>query len=306
MGSRAGHDSRDTPTLAVLGANGQVGHELLRALAPLGSVTGFTRDALDITDTPALERALEQLRPAVVVNAAAYTAVDRAEREPDLAWRVNAHAPGVLAGICARLGARLIHYSTDYVFDGSARRPYRESDPTAPLGVYGRTKRAGEERVLAANPQALILRTAWVYGLHGRNFLLTMQRLGRQAAGSAEGLRVVADQTGSPTPAWFIADVTARIVATCLAGPTTGLPGGIYHLTAAGQTSWCDFARQILASSPGCEGVAVTGIPTSDYPTPARRPAWSVLDTRRLQQALAIKIPHWQQLLRETLGKTSG
>lgn len=295
----AGHASRP---LLVIGANGQVGHELLRSLAPLGPLVGATRDVLDLADPDAIRRYLRTLAPRLIVNAAAYTTVDKAEDEPQRAHAINAVAPGVLAEEAARLGAGLIHYSTDYVFSGEAHAPYGEDDETAPQCVYGRTKLAGEQAVLAAGGAALVLRTSWVYGLRGHNFLLTMQSLAR----SRPALRVVQDQQGTPTWSALVAQTTSAI----LAGLGMSVPAlherrGIYHLSAAGATTWCDFARAILAAHPDTAGVEVEGISSAEYPTRAKRPAYSVLDTTRLSSTFGLHMPDWHASLRVALSEQS-
>ncbi len=294
-------------TVLVFGGNGQVGRELLRALAPLGTVVATTRsgtladgsacEVADFDRPDSLPALLDRLQPAVVVNAAAHTAVDRAEQEPEAAFRANAQAPGVLARWCAAHGVPLVHYSTDYVFDGQGGTPYREDAPTAPLGVYGTSKRDGEDAVRAAGGRHLIFRTAWVYAAHGGNFLRTMLRLGAER----DQLRVVADQIGTPTPAGLIADVTAQ----ALRHP--GGLSGTWHLTASGQTSWHGFAEAIFAAAQAAGVLAKTpvvdAIASSDYPTPARRPAWSVLDNRRLQQDFGIVLPAWQDGLKRVMAE---
>ncbi|CAM0120267.1 dTDP-4-dehydrorhamnose reductase [Stenotrophomonas geniculata] len=294
-------------TVLVFGGNGQVGQELLRALAPLGKVVATTRsgqlpdgsacEMADFGQPDSLPALLDRLQPSVVVNAAAYTAVDRAEQEVDAAFAVNAEAPGVIARWCADHGVPLVHYSTDYVFDGQGRAPYREDEPTAPLGVYGTSKRDGEDAVRLAGGRHLIFRTAWVYASHGANFLRTMLRVGAER----EQLRVVADQIGTPTPAALIADVTAQ----ALQHP--GHLSGTWHLTASGQTSWHGFAEAIFAEALA-NGVlakvpAVEAIPSSEYPTPAKRPAWSVLDNRKLQQDFGIVLPAWQDGLKRVMAE---
>lgn len=301
-----------TPRILLLGANGQVGTELRRSLAAVGDLVAATRsgeldgracERADCDDPSGLAALVERVRPDVVVNAAAYTAVDRAEQERDAAWRVNAEAPRILAGACARRGVRLVHYSTDYVFDGRGTRPYREDDPTAPLGVYGASKLAGEDAVRASDAPHMIFRTAWVYAAHSHNFLRTMLRLG----GERDALRVVADQVGTPTPASLIADVTANAVR------HPSAPSGTWHLTADGQTSWHGFAEAIFAGAvhrrllPRAPTVAP--ITTADYPTPAARPAYSVLDTRKLRETFGISLPAWQDGLGgvlDELSKTAG
>lgn len=287
--------------LLVLGGNGQVGHELRRALAPLGEVVATTRSGA-LPDGSACERAdfdapatlpglIERIAPDIVVNAAAYTAVDKAETDIEAAFRANAEAPGILARACAARGIPFVHYSTDYVFDGQGTRPYREDDPVAPLGVYGASKRAGEQAVIDAGGRYLIFRTAWVYGSHGHNFLRTMLRLGAER----DRLRVVADQIGTPTPAALIADVTAGILA------QSNDASGIWHLTATGSTSWHGFAEAIFAAAQARGLLArrpeVDAITTADYPTPARRPAYSCLDTDKLARDFGVVLPDWQAAL---------
>lgn len=287
--------------LLLLGANGQVGHELRRALAPLGEVVCTTRsgaladgrpcEVADLDRPETLAALVARIAPDVVVNAAAYTAVDAAETDRDAAFRANAEAPAALAAACAQSGALLVHYSTDYVFDGNATRPYREDDPTAPMGVYGASKLAGEEAVRASGARHLVFRTAWVYASHGRNFMRTMLRL----AAEREELRVVADQVGTPTPAALIADVTAQVLARPFAG------SGLWHLAATGGTSWHGFASAIVALAHARGLIAraprVVPIATADYPTPARRPAWSRLDCGRLERDFGIALPGWQEAL---------
>ncbi|WP_459062644.1 dTDP-4-dehydrorhamnose reductase [Stenotrophomonas sp. PSU-St15] len=292
-------------TVLVLGGNGQLGQELLRALAPLGPVVATTRsgqlpdgspcETADFGQPGSLPALLDRVQPSVVVNAAAYTAVDRAEQDIEAAFAANAQAPGVIARWCQAQGVPFVHYSTDYVFDGEGSAPYREDEPTAPLGVYGTSKRDGEDAVRAAGGRHLIFRTAWVYAEHGANFLRTMLRL----AAERDHLRVVADQIGTPTPAALIADVTA------LALQHPAALSGTWHLTASGQTSWHGFAEAIFAEALAT-GVlhrvpVVEAIPGAEYPTPARRPAWSVLDNSALQQALGIVLPPWQDGLKQVM-----
>ncbi len=292
-------------TLLVLGGNGQLGQELRRALAPLGPVIPTTRTGL-LADGIACERAdfdepaslaflLDRLLPSVVVNAAAYTAVDRAEQEPEAARRANTEAPGVIARWCARRGVPYVHYSTDYVFDGQSRVPYREDAPTAPLNVYGMTKRDGEDAIRAAAGHHLIFRTAWVYAEQSANFLSTMLRVGAER----EVVRVVADQIGTPTPAALIADVTAHAL------QHAGRLSGTWHLTATGETSWYGFAEAIFAEAIA-RGVLpraprVEAITTAEYPTPAPRPAYSRLDVSRLQRDFDLTLPSWQEGLAQVM-----
>ena len=287
--------------LLLLGGNGQVGRELRRSLAPLGELVTATRDGgnadavADFNAPESLAALITRIAPDVVVNAAAYTAVDKAETDEEWAVRSNGEAPAVIARACAASGALLVHYSTDYVFDGSASRPYREDDTTSPLGIYGASKLAGEDAIRASGARYAILRTAWVYAAHGKNFLLTMLRL----AGEREELRVVADQVGAPTPASWIADATAAVI-------SHGVDqSGTWHLTAGGETSWHGFAEAIIDEAHALGLIErkprVVAIPTSDYPTPAQRPAYSVLDTTRLRRDFSIVPPEWREGLQRTL-----
>lgn len=283
------------PALRILltGVRGQVGFELARALSTIGEVIATDRSTLDLSNPDAIRQCVRHTRPGLIVNAAAYTAVDRAEDEFELAHAVNAMAPRILAEEAATLGAALVHYSTDYVFDGRKTSDYVEDDVTGPLNVYGRTKLEGEQALLDSDCAVLILRTGWVYGLRGSNFLLTMRRLARERS----NLRVVDDQLGSPTWSRTIAQVTAQI----LAGQADVVQHirrtrGIYHLTSTGQASWCDFARRIF-SLDGSDTVTVEAIQTRDYPTAAARPARSVLDCARLQRTFGLRLPNWDEAL---------
>lgn len=287
----------------VVGAAGQVGTDLRRALSACGEVVPATRsglidgvrcEALDVSDLDAIAGTIARVVPDVVVNAAAYTAVDRAESERDVARRINAEAPARLAAASREIGARFVHYSTDYVFDGRASEPYREDHPTAPQGVYGATKEAGERAVREAHPEALILRTAWVYALHGSNFLRTMLRLGADR----DELRVVCDQVGCPTPSWLIAETTTRLLAT--ATPAAGT----FHAVTRGSTSWHGFAEAIFEEA-GQRGLIpgrprIVPIATAEYPTPAARPAFSVLDPSKIEQAVGGRMPDWRSALTRT------
>jgi dTDP-4-dehydrorhamnose reductase len=292
-------------SILLFGGNGQVGTECRRSLARLGELVIATRDGL-LQDGTACEMAdfdrpatlaglIARVAPDVVVNAVAYTAVDRAESEPDAAFRANAEAPRRIADACAQCDALLLHYSTDYVFDGRGTRPYREGDPTAPLGVYGASKLAGEQAVRDSGARHLIFRTAWVYATHGKNFLRTMLRL----AAERDELRVVADQIGSPTSAALIADISARAL---------GQPfeqSGTWHLTATGATSWCGFAEAIIDGAHARGLIArrprIVPITTADYPTQAARPAYSVLDTAKLQCDFNLVPLAWQDGLGEIM-----
>ena len=293
-------------TVLLFGGNGQVGHELRRSLRALGDVVVTTRsgqlpegarcEVADFDRPDSLAALVQRVAPAIVVNAAAYTAVDKAEDDVDAAFRTNAEAPGVLAHACALRDIPFVHYSTDYVFDGQGSRPSREDDPTAPLGVYGASKLAGEDAIRAAGGRHLILRTAWVYGQHGHNFLKTMLRLGAER----DELRVVADQVGTPTPAALIADVTTELLG------LRDAPSGTFHLTPRGETSWHGFAEAILEEALALglipRAPKVIPIATSDYPTRARRPGYSRLDIGRLEQVLGRALPEWRTGLRQVLG----
>ena len=287
------------PRVLLFGRAGQVGGEVLRLLEGRAGVVAPAETQPDFRDADALRTVVRAARPSLIVNAAAYTAVDRAESEPDVARAVNAAAPGVLAEEAARLGALLVHYSTDYVFDGTKTAPYVEDDPPAPLGVYGSTKLEGERRVLAAGGRSVILRTSWVYGPCGANFLLTMLRLFAEQ----EEVRVVDDQVGAPTTARFLAAATMKVVGADPPAERCGL----YHVTASGRTSWCGFARRILDLDrrPGKTCRRVVPIATRDFPRPARRPAWSVLDCTRFTAAFGFAQRQWEELLEETMAEVA-
>jgi dTDP-4-dehydrorhamnose reductase len=281
--------------ILLFGKNGQVGGELQRSLASLGEVLALDRSSTpwcgDLGDLDGIRETIRAARPDVVVNAAAYTAVDRAESEPDLCRRINALAPEAMAAECSRLGAWLVHYSTDYVFDGSGDTPWVETDPIAPLNVYGRTKAEGEQRVTAATDTHLIFRTSWVYADRGSNFIDTMLRLGQER----DKLTVVADQHGAPTGARLIADVTAAALA---AASRRIALAGTYHLVPHGHTTWFEYARHIFefAKARGLPvKAAVEPVPSSAYPTPARRPHNSRLNNDKLQVAFGLPLPQWQQ-----------
>jgi dTDP-4-dehydrorhamnose reductase len=279
-------------TILVTGARGQLGAELAPALAPLGRVVAVDRALLDLADADALVRVVREIAPAWIVNAAAYTAVDRAETERDTAFAINARAPGILAEEAKRLGAILVHYSTDYVFDGTRDVPYDETCAPNPLNVYGASKLAGEQAVAASGAAALTLRTSWVYGLRGSNFLLTIRRL----AAERNVLRIVDDQVGTPNWTRALAEATASIVAQGRA--EVAERAGLYHMSAAGQTSWHGFARAIIGDVPRPD---VVPIASADYPTPALRPAYGVLATSRLRESFGIVLPEWRALLHRCL-----
>ena len=281
--------------ILLLGKTGQVGGALTPLLRQLAgsaadeAVVTLGRADVDLSDAAALAQAVQRVQPSLIVNAAAHTAVDRAETESEAAFAINAVAPGVLAAQAAKLNALLVHYSTDYVFDGSQRTPYRESDPTHPLGVYGESKLAGEQAVEASGCRHLLLRTSWVYDSTGRNFLTTMLRLAKQHG----KLRVVGDQHGSPTSAAMIAEASLQLIRSMLNQPA--MQGGLYHLTAQGQTTWHGFAQAIMHKA-GLD-IPIEAITTADYPTPAKRPAYSVLDSSKLQREFNYRLPDWQQAL---------
>lgn len=288
--------------ILLLGKNGQVGWELQRSLAPLGELIALDRHSTDLcgdlSNLQGLAATVQQLRPDVIVNAAAHTAVDKAESEPALARTLNALAPGVLAQEAARLGALLVHYSTDYVFDGSGTRPWTEADTPAPLSVYGQSKLEGEQLIQAASPRHLIFRTSWVYAARGGNFAKTMLRLAQER----ERLTVINDQFGAPTGAELLADVTAHAIRQLQQRPADA---GLYHLVASGETSWHGYAKHVLAQAErsheqGKSAIkiiakAVDPVPTSAFPTSAKRPSNSRLDTTKLQTTFDLSLPHWQQ-----------
>lgn len=279
--------------MLVFGHDGQVAHALRTMSRPDLTVTALGRAGADITDADAVRRAVEAARPDVAVNTAAYTAVDRAETETEAAFAVNRDGAGHIAAACAATGVPLIHYSTDYVFDGAKDGPWREDDPIAPLGVYGASKAAGEAAVRAAGPRHVILRTAWVFGAHGNNFVRTMLRLGAER----ERLGIVADQRGCPTAA---ADLAAAAVAVARHVLATGEGWGTYHCCGAPPTTWHGFAEAIFEERRLATGLApprLDAIATADYPTPARRPANSVLDTARFAARFGLPAPAWRDAL---------
>ena len=286
--------------ILLLGSHGQVGWELQRSLCILGELIALNADSSynpqglcgNLSDLSGLANTVQTIKPDVIVNAAAHTAVDKAETEPALARCINALAPAVLAQQAKKLGAWLVHYSSDYVFDGSGTLPWKETDPTNPLNVYGHTKLEGEQAV-AQNPKHLILRTSWVYGARGGNFAKTMLRL----ASERDVLSVVDDQIGTPTSAELLADITAYTLRAALARPALA---GLYHCVAAGHTSWHGYARFVLETAQSLGATLkvnpnqVTAIGSAQYPTPAKRPLNSRLDTTRLQQCFGLQLPHWQ------------
>ena len=280
--------ARAWPKILLTGCVGQLGRELKRSLACLGELVACDRAQLDLADPEALRDAVRAIAPTAIVNAAAYTAVDKAEAEPGVAEAINAAAPGILAAEARRLGALLIHYSTDYVFDGAKSAPYTEDDIPAPLSVYGRSKRAGELAITASGARHLVFRTSWVYGLHGANFMKTMLRLGSER----DELRVVGDQIGAPTWTRHLADTTALILA------RRDVPSGLYHLAAAGATSWHGYAEAIFLEAKRAglleKSPVVHRITSADYPLPAARPANSRLDCSRFQDDFGLVLPDWR------------
>jgi len=297
------------PTILLLGANGQVGHALQTALAALGTVTACTRAELDLGVANAQPQLVldlvQKIRPDIIVNAAAYTAVDQAESDPEHARTLNAVLPGVLAQAASEVGACIVHYSTDYVFDGTKKGSYWEQDQTNPLSVYGQTKLQGEQAVAKACLRHLILRTSWVVSAHGGNFLKTMLRIGQER----DSLRVVADQIGAPTSAKLIAQTTRQLLEVMLAQPASDPRWGIYHLAAGGQTSWFYYAQYVLSQARE-KGWAIKVAPesieaitTADYPVAAKRPHNSKLDTSKIRETFGVVLPEWTEGVGEVLAQ---
>lgn len=288
-------------TCLILGDQGQVAYELKRELSSLGNVISLSRnsqpDFIDLANNTEFHTIISKIKPDCIINAAAYTAVDKAEQESALAHRINAEAVAELAQAAANANIPLIHYSTDYVFDGNAQRPYREDHPTNPQGVYGQSKLAGEQAIAASGANHLILRTSWVYGTRGGNFLRTMRRLARER----EELSVVADQTGCPTWSRHIAQATAQIVIQLKRDPSLITEhSGIYHLVSSGQGTWHDFATAIIEHQRQHETIAcqrIVPITTAQFPTPAKRPAYSVLNTDKLAETFGVRLPDWREAL---------
>jgi dTDP-4-dehydrorhamnose reductase len=306
------------PRILLIGKNGQVGHDLRRLLPAYGELTAVDRQQLDLAAPDAIRRAVQEIRPQIIINAAAYTAVDQAEQDEPAARAINSIAPGILAEQAKQIGAALIHYSTDYVFDGTKTTPYEENDLTNPLGAYGRTKLGGEQAIRDSGAAHLIFRTAWVYSTRGKNFLLTILRLATQR----EELRIVKDQIGAPTWSHELAEATAKVVSQLSAMKNASMEenlaglGGTYHMTAGGATNWSAFAMAILDRASGSvEGKKpawlldalndaplvtrrVVPITTAEYPTAARRPPYSVLSNERLEKTFGIRLPDWNAQLR--------
>ena len=290
--------------LLITGKDGQVGSELCRSLASLGHIEAVGHKDLDLCDVDAIRRSIRQMDPDVIVNAAAYTAVDKAEEESELAFAVNARAPQVMAEEAAKAGVALVHYSTDYVFDGQKHAPYTEDDATAPINIYGASKLAGEQAIAESGAAHIIFRTSWVYAARGKNFFLTMLRLGSSQA----EIKVVQDQIGAPTWSRSIAEVTAAVLKDCFRDRhfvrQKGIARiqerqGIYNLTCQGSTSWFGFARAIFQEL--TPGVSVLPIPSSEYKTAARRPAYSVLDGSKVKATFGISLPQWEQALHQMI-----
>lgn len=275
----------------LFGSRGQLGTYLVPVLHALGELAAYDRQECDLMDMEAVRRLILQQRPDVIVNASGYTAVDQAETDADAAQRINAEAPAAMAETARELGALLVHYSTDYVFDGSARVPYTEEVTPAPVGIYGKTKLAGEQAIVASGAHHLILRTAWLYSNRGKNFFKTMLKL----ADECSELRVVHDQTGSPTYAKLVADNTAHMLVQMFdQGRLIMDRCGLYHVACQGSTTWYEFTKNIIQSAGKTDGVRVIPITTADYPTPAQRPAYSSLSTKKLARVFDLRLPAWQ------------
>jgi dTDP-4-dehydrorhamnose reductase len=289
--------------LLVTGASGQVGGELVHLLAPLGTIIAPTRAEMDLADPASVREYIREVRPNWIVSAGAYTAVDKAESERDLAFAINADSVGVMGEEAKALGASVLHYSTDYVFNGQGTTPYVETDPTGPLGVYGASKLAGEQALLASGANALIFRTSWVYGATGKNFLRTILKYARER----EELRIVADQHGAPTWSRDLARLAAHVIAYCQSDGTAARLTGVYHGAGAGETTWAGFAQEAISqlqqSEPTAKLATVTGIPTTEYPTPAARPANSRLNCGKLDAAFGWKMMDWRESVRQVLAE---
>lgn len=285
-------------TILIIGQNGQVGWELQKSLSTLGKIIALDRHQGNLGDLISLKKTIDAIHPAIIINAAAYTAVDKAESDREEAFQINAKAPAFLAEEAKRRDALFVHYSTDYVFDGSSSQPYQEDHPTKPLNVYGESKELGEKLIQQIGGKHLILRTSWVYGTRGKNFLLTILKLAKER----EQLSIIHDQIGSPTWSYHLADATAKILHHCIFYPERN-PWGLYHLTSSGSTSWHGFAEAIIDKSRSYHPNAsfkvkeLASIPTSQYPTPARRPQYSCLDLTKLHKEFGICMPSWENAL---------
>lgn len=287
--------------ILLTGKTGQVGWELNHMLSKTNTVLAMGRDQMDLSKPETLGSVIQEVRPDIIINAAAYTAVDKAESEPDLAMAINGIAPGVIAEEARKIGAGMIHYSTDYVFDGKATSPYKEEDPTCPLSIYGKSKLVGEQAVVQAGIAHIIIRTGWVYSLRSSNFLLKMQKL----AQTRKQIKIVDDQTGGPTWSRSIAEGTVQVLEQGFKGERLKSQlfshSGIFHMSCGGETSWFGFANKFFELSSLSENTELIPIPTTDYPTPAVRPKYSLLSNRKLKQVFHYEMPQWQDALRECL-----
>mgnify|MGYP001191278000 FL=1 len=285
----------------LIGKNGQVGWELSHSLSKLGNVFALGRSELDLSMPETLGAIIQDIRPDIIINAAAYTAVDKAESEPDLAMTVNGISPGVIAREAKKIGAGMIHYSTDYVFDGKATSPYKEESPTYPLNIYGKSKLAGEQAVIQVGIPHIIIRTSWVYSLRGSNFLLTIKKL----AQTRKQIKVIDDQTGAPTWAGSIAEGTKRILEKSLTKSTKAkklfISSGVFHMSCSGKTNWFGFANKILEFSGLSKNIELVPISTTEYTTPAVRPRYSQLSNKKLKQVFNQEMPQWQDALKQCL-----
>ena len=292
-------NEKSSPTVLLIGKIGQVGWELRRTLAPLGKIVAVDFPEIDLTDGASIRKWVRETSPNVVINAAAFTAVDKAETETERCQLINGVAPGILAEEAKKIGALLVHYSTDYVYDGTKQTPYSEEDSPNPLGAYGRSKLAGDVAILQSGVSHVVFRLCWVYGARGQNFMLTMMRLARER----EKLRVVHDQIGCPTWSRLIAETTALALKQVLAAAHPEAFTGVYHLAASGQTSWHGFAQAIINLMPpeGKKCATIDPITTADYPLPAKRPAFSVLSCEKLHRTFGLRLPAWDESLRQVL-----
>jgi len=287
--------------ILLTGKTGQVGGELNNILQDIGELVSVEREHLDLSKITSIEPAILDIQPDIIINAAAYTAVDKAEEESELAMTVNGIAPGVLAKAAKKIESSLIHYSTDYVFDGRSDSPYHEEDITYPLSIYGKSKLAGEKNIAEAGIPYLILRTSWVYSLQGKSFLRTIKKLAEEK----DTLRIVDDQIGAPTWAHSIALATRKILKQYLRDGSDPSLSGIFHLTCKGRSSWYDFAKEILNISSASQNTQLLPIPTSEYPTPATRPLYSLLSNDKLEKTFGFKMPHWHDSLKDCINSTS-
>ena len=276
--------------ILIFGANGQVGTQLQNTLAPLGKIKACTRKGADLESPGQLKKIIQNYQPQIIVNAAAYTAVDQAETEPEKAYRINSEAVATIAQESKKINALLVHYSTDYIFDGTQTEPYKEEDQPNPKSIYGKSKWKGEQAIKESDTEYLIFRTSWVYAKKGKNFVNTILKLAQER----KELRIVDDQIGAPTTATLIANITAQAI-------EKKIQNGVYNLTAAGSTSWHGFAEQIIKYATNQYNVELTPVPTEEYPQPASRPKNSKLNTNKLQQILDIALPTWQQELKRTM-----